>query len=130
MPRLDVRNEKNPEVEALENLLTEIRKLHEPLESALQSNRFSGGGGSGNSTTQIWNVLSRIATIILLPWLVWLSLAIMDIKSTISGYAGREFTKTEAAALEQRMRQERIQYVDASIDALRRELTAMMRTSP
>lgn len=105
------------EVDVWRELLGEIRAVRDDV-----SKKHGGGGDDGAGG--VWSVLSRVATVILLPWLVWLSLSVMEMKANLAAINGNRFTNVEAALLEQRIRAERDRAIENATNQLRREFIA------
>lgn len=56
---------------------------------------------NGNGNGKTWEWLWRGMTIIFLPWAVWITLTIMDIKTSIAVIEGNRFTSQDALNMSQ-----------------------------
>ena len=103
-------------------LLEELRAARQDRADAVR--KVGGGGSNGNGRRLTLDIVLQIITAVSATLIVALILAGFAIDHRVTVLEGSRFTNQEATVLEQRLRVERMDYVQAQIDQLRREIYA------
>jgi len=109
------------------DLLEELRLARqERADAAQQAAKPGGGGGNGDGKRLTVGAVFRVASAVIAALVIALIIAGFGLEHRVTVLEGGLFTSADASALEGRLRTERMDYVQAQIDQLRREVYAAL----
>ena len=69
---------------------------HDYCEDAKQESTNGRGFLNGNGNARMWDWAWRFLTVLFLPWMVWISFALIEIKTDVAVIKGNRFTDDDA----------------------------------